>query len=77
MPKYAYEITETLSKVIVLEADNEDDAYQELKRRYHEGEIVLYIDDFVESDILELTEGVEDMPISVKNYRGEYETPWD
>ena len=29
MPKYAYEITETLSKVIVLEADNEDDYYDD------------------------------------------------
>ena len=72
MPKYAYEITETLSKVIVLEADNEDDAYREVSRRYRDGEIILYSDDFVDSEILECTESVEDMPISVKNYRGEY-----
>ena len=72
MPKYAYEIIETLSKIIVLEADNEDDAYREVSRRYRDGEIILYSDDFVDSEILECTESVEDMPISVKKYRGEY-----
>ena len=56
MPKYVYEIIETLSKVVELEADNEEEAYHELKRRYYSGDIILDSDDFVDSEIVELTE---------------------
>ncbi|MBI9015903.1 MAG: DpnD/PcfM family protein [Phycisphaerae bacterium] len=45
MPKYRIEITETLQRVIEIEAGNPDDAIGQSRDKYHNQEIVLdYVD---------------------------------
>lgn len=43
---YAVEFTETLSRVVNIEADNEEDALQIARARYGEEEIVLDANDY-------------------------------
>lgn len=51
MGHYAIEITETLQKIIAVEAENEEAAYAAVKEMYKNGDIVLTGDDFIHSDI--------------------------
>lgn len=52
MAKYKYEIIETLSRVVEVDADNETDALLEVRRQYHDCEIILDSDDYVSTDFL-------------------------
>ena len=49
--KYLVEIKETLSKQLKVEADTADEAIRQVKKLYHDSEIVLTADDFVDYKI--------------------------
>lgn len=48
MKKYKIEITETLQKVIEIEADNEETAILIAKMKYRNQEVILDENDFIE-----------------------------
>ena len=50
MTTYCVTITETLSRDIFIEAENEDEAYEKADTMYSEGEVVLDSDDFCDVD---------------------------
>ena len=49
--KYLVEIKETLSKQLKVEADTADEAIRQIRKLYHNSEIVLTADDFVDYKI--------------------------
>ena len=51
---YQIEITETLSRVITVEAENPDKAMDEVLNNYDSGEIVLDSNDFMDVEFTEL-----------------------
>lgn len=51
MKTFKFEITETLQRVMNIEADNETEAYEKVSNMYGNGEIVLYAEDFNEYEI--------------------------
>lgn len=48
--KYKVEIKEILSKIIDIEADNEDGAIKEVKKQYMNEDIVLSSEDYIETE---------------------------
>lgn len=52
MAVFDVEICETLSKIITIEAETEIDALKAVRQKYKDGEITLYPDDFIGSEIL-------------------------
>lgn len=55
--KYQYKIVETLARVIEIEADDSEKAWEKLEDMYYNGDVVLSADDF---------ENVEFYPINDK-----------
>ncbi|HHH52478.1 MAG TPA: protein dpnD [Bacteroidetes bacterium] len=51
MKKFEFEIKELLSRIIEVEAENENDAYLKVIEMYKNDEIVLDSSDFVDSEI--------------------------
>ncbi len=51
MKKFEFEIKEFLSRIIEVEANNEDEAYMKVKEMYEKEVIVLDSSDFVENEI--------------------------
>ncbi len=51
MKKFEFEIKEFLSRIIEVEANNEDEAYMKVKEMYEKEVIVLDSSDFVETEI--------------------------
>ena len=51
MSKYTIEITETLQKQILIEANSESEAFKKISNLYKIGEIVLGAEDFVGAEI--------------------------
>ena len=49
--EYLVEIKETLSKQLKVEADTADEAVRQVRKLYHNSEIVLTADDFVDYKI--------------------------
>ena len=50
MNKYKVEITETLQKIVEVEADNEKDAMHKAMKMYKNSEVILDDNDFVDLD---------------------------
>lgn len=50
MKEYAIEITETLSRIEYVEADNEDEALDAVREMYFNEEIVLDSYDYIDTD---------------------------
>lgn len=50
MNKYKIEITETIQKIVEVEADNEQDAIHSVMRKYKNSEVVLTEEDFIDVD---------------------------
>ena len=44
--KYQYKIVETLARVIEIEADDSERAWEKLENMYYNGDVVLSADDF-------------------------------
>ena len=59
MKTYAIEINETLSKVIEIEANTEEEALQKIKDLYQKESIVLDAEDFVTVEFLKVEEKFE------------------
>ena len=51
MKTFEFEIKEFLSRIIEVEANNEDEAYMKVKEMYEKEVIVLDSSDFVETEI--------------------------
>jgi len=51
MKTFEFEIKEFLSRIIEVEANNEDEAYMKVKEMYEKEVIVLDSSDFVENEI--------------------------
>ncbi len=51
MKEFTIEITETLSKSVVIKADSEEEAIEKAKYLYNIEEIVLDSDDFIDKEI--------------------------
>jgi hypothetical protein len=51
--KYYIEITETLQRIVEIEANSLDDAIMEINRQYENQEIVLDSSDYIQTDITE------------------------
>jgi hypothetical protein len=51
LKKYQIEITETLRRIVELDARSLDDAMIEINRQYNNEEIVLDNDDFIDAQI--------------------------
>lgn len=51
MGHYAIEITETLQKIVAIEAESEEAAYAAVNEMYKNGEITLSADDFTHTSI--------------------------
>ena len=46
MPQFTISITETLSRLVTVEAEDDEAAYNLVRSQYNEGEIVLDSDDY-------------------------------
>jgi hypothetical protein len=53
---YTIEITETLQRIVEIEAASLDDAISEIRKQYKDEEIILDSNDCVETDISEFKE---------------------
>jgi predicted DNA-binding protein (UPF0278 family) len=53
LKKFQIEITETLQRVIEVEAASLDDAITEIRRKYKDEEIILDSSDYIDTVILE------------------------
>ena len=51
MPKYKVEITETLSRIVEVEAENKDSAVSKIKDFYRQEKIVLDSNDYLDTEI--------------------------
>ena len=51
MTKFRVEITEILSRIVELDADNEEDALELARRMYRNCDIILDSSDYVETEI--------------------------
>lgn len=51
MTKFRVEITETLSRTIEIEAENEEEAVEMVRQMYRKCDIVLDASDYVETEI--------------------------
>lgn len=51
MKTFKIEITETLQRVVEVKANTEEDAYQTVREKYRNEEIVLDDSDFVDTEI--------------------------
>jgi protein dpnD len=51
MKKYTIEITETLTRLVSIEAEDKYEAERIVREKYKSGEIVLDADDFVDYEI--------------------------
>ncbi|MCD8297343.1 MAG: DpnD/PcfM family protein [Prevotella sp.] len=49
--KYTFEIIETLSEIVTVNASCEDEAYMDVKRRYQDEEIVLDYKNHIDTEI--------------------------
>ena len=49
---FTFEIRETLSRCVTVEADCFEDAFHDVRRQYKTGDIILDAGDFLEYDIL-------------------------
>lgn len=55
MKKFNIEITETLQRQIEIEAEDYDEAIKIIKERYHNSEIVLDFNDYIDTDFRLIT----------------------
>ena len=51
MKKYRIEVTEVLSRIVEMDAENEDDAVEMVKQLYRNCDIVLDASNYVETEI--------------------------
>ena len=51
MTKYRIEVTEVLSRIVEIEAENEDDAVEIVRQMYRNCDLVLDTSDYVETEI--------------------------
>ena len=51
MTKYRIEVTEVLSRIVEIEAENEDDAVEMVRQMYRNCDIVLDASDYEETEI--------------------------
>ena len=49
---FTFEVRETLSRCVTVEADCFEDAFHDVRRQYKTGDIILDAGDFLEYDIL-------------------------
>ena len=54
--KYKFEITETLQKTVEIEAENIDEAYRLVKKKYYKEEIILSDVDYIDTTIEEIND---------------------
>ena len=54
--KYKFEITETLQKMVEIEAENIDEAYRLVKEKYFKEEIILSDVDYIDTTIEEIND---------------------
>ncbi len=52
MKTFKFEIIETLSRVVEVQALSEDDACREIKKQYHNEDIVLGSEAYVDTEII-------------------------
>ena len=51
MTRYRIEVTEMLSRIVEMDAENEDDAVEMVRQMYRNCELVLDASDYVETEI--------------------------
>ena len=51
MTKYRIEVAEILSRIVEIEADDEDDAIEKVRQMYRDCDIVLDSSDYIETNI--------------------------
>ena len=51
MTKYRIEVTEVLSRIVEIEAENEDDAVEMVRQMYRNCDLVLDASDYIETEI--------------------------
>ena len=51
MKKFRIEITEVLSRIVEIEAENEDDAVEKVWQMYRNCDVILDASDYVETEI--------------------------
>ena len=51
MTKYRIEVSEVLSRIVEMEAENEDDAVEMVRQMYRNCDLVLDASDYVETEI--------------------------
>jgi hypothetical protein len=73
MKTFYFNINETLSKTVRVQAETEDEAREKIQEAYDNGEIILTMDDINSSEIFDDTEYVEGMlqnlPFLAENYQ--------
>jgi hypothetical protein len=73
MKTFYFNINETLSKTVRVQAETEDEAREKVQEAYDNGEIILTMDDINSSEIFDDTEYVEGMlqnlPFLAENYQ--------
>lgn len=57
--KYKFKVIETLSKIVEVEADDKDSAYEKVEEMIAEEEVVLTADDFEDREIYPINDKEE------------------
>lgn len=73
MKTFYFNINETLSKTVRVQAKTEDEAHKKVQEAYDNGEIILTMDDINSSEVFNDTEYIkgmlENLPFLAENYQ--------
>ena len=58
MPEFQIEISETLSRIVSVDANDIDEAIQKVREQYYQSDIVLDSEDFVSVDFNEIDNSI-------------------
>ena len=58
MPEFQIEITETLSRIVSVDANDIDEAIQKVREQYRQSDIVLDSEDFISVDFNEIDNSI-------------------
>ncbi len=62
MPEFQIEITETLSRIVSIDANDVNEAIQKVREQYRQSDIVLDSEDFITVDFNEIDNSVVQPP---------------
>lgn len=67
MPEFQIEISETLSRIVSVDAKDIDEAIQKVREQYCQSDIVLDSEDFISVDFNEIDNSIVQLPSALES----------